>query len=238
VLIVGGGFGGLATAQALAGAPSIRVTLVDKHNYHLFQPLLYQVATAVLSPGEIAEPIRRILSGCRNITVLLGEVDAIDPARHEVHLSEGTRLAYDTLVVATGATHSYFGHPEWERFAPGLKTLEDARRIRARVLLAFEQAEMTANAAERERLMTFAVIGGGPTGVEMAGAVAGLARQALARDFRNIDPTGSRIVLIEAAPRILGTFPEDLSSYAARAGAGVMVERFWRLRDAPTSAGS
>jgi len=217
VLIVGGGFGGLATAQALARAPGIRVTLVDKHNYHLFQPLLYQVATAVLSPGEIAEPIRRILSGCRNITVLLGEVDAIDPMRREVHLSEGTRLAYDTLVVATGATHSYFGHPEWERFAPGLKTLEDARRIRARVLLAFEQAEMTANAAERERLMTFAVIGGGPTGVEMAGAIAGLAHQALARDFRIIDPTRARIVLIEAAPRILGTFPEDLSSYAARA---------------------
>jgi NADH dehydrogenase len=225
VVIVGGGFGGLAAAQALAGAPGIRVTLIDRRNYHLFQPLLYQVATAVLAPGEVAEPIRRILSGCRNITVLLGEADAIDPVRREIHLTQGTTLAYDTLVVATGATHSYFGHPEWERFAPGLKTLEDARRIRARVLLAFEQAELGTSAAERERLLTFVVIGGGPTGVEMAGAIAGLAHQALARDFRNIDPTRSRIILVEAGPRILGTFPDDLSTYAARAleGLGVTV---------------
>ena len=217
VVIVGGGFGGLATAQALGGAHGIDVTVIDRRNYHLFQPLLYQVATAVLSPGEIAEPIRSILGPYRNVRVLLGEVEGVDPARREIRLRDGAGMTYDTLVLATGATHSYFGHPEWERIAPGLKTLEDARRIRAGVLLAFEQAEREPDPAKRERLMTFAVIGGGPTGVEMAGAISGLARQALARDFRSIDPTRARILLIEAAPRILGAFPEDLSIYAQEA---------------------
>ncbi len=215
VVIVGAGFAGLALAQTLGSTP-LRVTVIDRRNYHLFQPLLYQVATAVLSPGEIAQPIRRILGRHKNITVLLGEVDDINPERKEIYVN-GEALTYDTLVLATGATHGYFGHSEWARFAPGLKTLEDARRIRAQILMAFERAEMERDPAERERLLTFAIIGGGPTGVEMAGAVAELARQALARDFRHIDPTKARILLIEAAPRILGPFPEDLSAYAERA---------------------
>jgi NADH dehydrogenase len=215
VVIVGAGFGGLSLAQALGSTP-LRVTVIDRRNYHLFQPLLYQVATAVLSPGEIAQPIRRILGRHKNITVLLGEVDHISPERKEVYVN-GEALTYDTLVLATGATHGYFGHPEWARFAPGLKTLEDARRIRAQILMAFEKAEMECDPAERERLMTFAIIGGGPTGVEMAGAIAGLARQALARDFRHIDPAKARILLIEAAPRILGPFPEDLAAYGEAA---------------------
>ncbi|MFC4175444.1 NAD(P)/FAD-dependent oxidoreductase [Microvirga sp. GCM10011540] len=215
VVVVGAGFAGLSLAQGLGGTP-LRITLVDRRNYHLFQPLLYQVATAVLSQGETAEPIRRILRRHKNVSVLLGEVDGIDTGRQEISI-DGERLAYDTLVLATGATHSYFGHPEWERFAPGLKTLDDARRIRAKVLMAFELAELEEDPAERERLLTFTVIGGGPTGVEMAGAIAGLAKQALARDFRNIDPTKARILLVEAAPRILGPFPEDLSTYAVRA---------------------
>jgi NADH dehydrogenase len=215
IVIVGAGFGGLALAQAV-GSTGFRVTVVDRRNFHLFQPLLYQVATAVLSPGEIAEPIRKILRRHKNITVLLGEVDGVDTAGRTIRVN-GETLAYDTLVLATGATHSYFGHPEWERFAPGLKTLEDARRLRTNILMAFERAEMEHDRAERERLMSFAVVGGGPTGVEMAGAIAGLARQALARDFRNIDPAKARVILIEAAPRILGPFPEDLAAYAERA---------------------
>jgi NADH dehydrogenase len=215
VVIVGAGFGGLALAQSLGGTP-FRVTVIDRRNYHLFQPLLYQVATAVLSPGEVAEPIRKILRRHGNITVLMGEVEAVDPVGKSIRV-RGESLSYDTLVLATGATHSYFGHPEWERFAPGLKTLEDARRLRARILMAFERAEMERDPSERDRLMTFVVIGGGPTGVEMVGAIAGLAHQALARDFRNIDPRQARILLIEAGPRILGPFPEDLSAYALRA---------------------
>ncbi len=175
------------------------------------------MATAVLSPGEVAEPIRRILSRHRNVRVLLGEVSGVDRAAREVRLQDGGAIPYDTLVLATGATHSYFGHAEWERLAPGLKTLDDARAIRARVLLAFAQAERAPDPATRERLTTFVVIGGGPTGGEMAGAIAGLLHQALARDFRAVDPTKARILLIEAAPRILGTFPEDLSAYATRA---------------------
>jgi NADH dehydrogenase len=215
VVIVGAGFGGLAVADALGGT-ELRVTLIDRNNYHLFQPLLYQVATAALSPGEIAEPIRHILSRHRNITVLLAEVTGVDVRNRQVLLGS-ERLGYDHLVLATGATHSYFGHPEWERFAPGLKTLEDARRIRARVLMAFEQAEMTFDPSERERLMTVAVIGAGPTGVEMAGAIAELARYALARDFHNIDLAAARILLLEAGPRVLAQFPEDLSAYAEQA---------------------
>ena len=215
VVIVGAGFAGLSLAQALGGTP-LRVTVVDRRNYHLFQPLLYQVATADLAPSEIAQPVRRILGRHQNITVLLGEVDRLDPKRKEIGVN-GEALAYDTLVLATGATHGYFGHPEWARFAPGLKTLDDARRIRGQILLAFEKAEMERDPLERERLMTFAIIGGGPTGVEMAGAIAGLARQALVRDFHHIDPSKARILLIEAAPRILGPFPEDLSAYAENA---------------------
>jgi NADH dehydrogenase len=216
VVIVGAGFGGLATAQAL-GSSAVQVTVIDRRNYHLFQPLLYQVATAVLSPGEIAEPIRRILRSHRNVTVLLAEMTALDTQARAVVLEGGARVHYDALVLATGATHSYFGHPEWERYAPGLKTLEDARRIRAQVLLAFERAELEEDPVARARLMTFAVVGGGPTGVELAGAIAGLARQALAREFRRIDPTVARILLIEAGPRILASFPQDLSEYAERA---------------------
>ncbi|WP_083469297.1 NAD(P)/FAD-dependent oxidoreductase [Methylobacterium variabile] len=217
VVIVGGGFGGLTTARGLGGAEGIAVTLIDRRNHHLFQPLLYQVATAVIAPGEIAEPIRAILRRDRNVHVLMGEVEGVDTQGRTVRLRDGTRIPYDTLVLATGATHSYFGHPEWERYAPGLKTLDDARRIRARVLLAFEAAEREDDPAARERLMTFAVIGGGPTGVEMAGAIAGLAHHALSRDFRRIDPKEARILLIEAAPRVLGTFSEDLSAYSRRA---------------------
>ncbi|WP_082172975.1 NAD(P)/FAD-dependent oxidoreductase [Methylobacterium platani] len=217
VVIVGGGFGGLTTARGLGGAEGIAVTLIDRRNHHLFQPLLYQVATAVIAPGEIAEPIRAILRRDRNVSVLMGEVVGVDGEARAVRLRDGTRIPYDTLVLATGATHSYFGHPEWERYAPGLKTLDDARRIRARVLLAFEAAEREEDPAARDRLMTFAVIGGGPTGVEMAGAIAGLAHHALSQDFRRIDPKQARILLIEAASRVLGTFTEDLSAYAKRA---------------------
>jgi NADH dehydrogenase len=217
VVIVGAGFGGLAAAQGLAGESAVRVTLIDRRNHHVFQPLLYQVASAVLSPSEVAQPIRGILGRSRNIQVLLGEVQRVDTVAKRVHLTDCDALPYDTLVLATGATHSYFGRPEWERWAPGLKTLDDARRIRANLLLAFERAERTPASALRERLMTFVVIGGGPTGVEMAGAIAGLARQALAPDFRAIDPGEARILLIEAGPRILNGFPEELSSYAQRA---------------------
>ena len=216
VVIVGGGFGGLTTARGLGNAKDIEVTLIDRRNHHLFQPLLYQVATAVIAPGEIAEPIRAILRRDRNVRVLMGEVEGIDVGGRAAILRDGTRIPYDTLVLATGATHSYFGHPEWERYAPGLKTLDDARRIRARVLLAFEAAEREDDPAARERLLTFAVIGG-PTGVEMAGAIAGLAHHALSQDFRRIDPKRARILLIEAAPRILGTFSEDLSAYSRQA---------------------
>ncbi|MBM6593897.1 NAD(P)/FAD-dependent oxidoreductase [Microvirga pudoricolor] len=225
VVIVGGGFGGLAVAQALGGQDGIDVTLVDRRNHHLFQPLLYQVATAILSPGEIAEPIRHILNPYDNIRVLLGELDAVDANRRAIVIEDGERIPYDSLVLATGAAHSYFGHDDWERTAPGLKTLDDARRIRARVLLSFEQAERTEDPAERERFTTFAVIGGGPTGVEMAGAIAGLAREALARDFKAVDPTKARILLIEGGQRILSAFHEDLSAYAEKAltGLGVTV---------------
>jgi NADH dehydrogenase len=212
VVIVGGGFGGLALARGLGGT-EVRVTLIDRRNYHLFQPLLYQVATAVLSPGEIAQPIRGILSRSKNVSVVMAPVERVDPATKEVHVA-GRRVPYDTLVLATGATHSYFGHDEWARFAPGIKTLDDARRVRMSILRAFEQAEIEDDPEQRERLMTFAVIGGGPTGVEMAGAIAGLSRQALAQDFRRIDPSKARVLLIEAAPRLLGQFPEDLSTYA------------------------
>jgi NADH:quinone reductase (non-electrogenic) len=216
VVIVGAGFGGLACAQALGGKP-VDVTIVDRRNYHLFVPLLYQVATAALSPADIARPIRRILGRFTNIEVVLGTVTGVDTAARRVRLANGAELPYDKLVVATGSDYSYFGHPEWAEFAPGPRSLEDARKIRARLLTAFERAEASPNAARQDALMTTVIVGGGPTGVEMAGSVAELARYALARDFRTIDPRRAKIILIEAGPRILSGFPEKLSDYAKTA---------------------
>jgi NADH dehydrogenase len=219
VVIVGAGFGGLSAAKKLAGA-NVRVTLIDRRNHHLFQPLLYQVATAGLSPGQIATPIRTVLRRQKNAEVLLGTVTGIDKGKREVVLATGPeihRINYDYLVISTGARHSYFGHDEWERFAPGLKSLEDATELRKRILLAFEMAELENNLEARRRLLTFVVIGAGPTGVEMAGAIAELARRALASDFRAIDPRGARIILVEAGPRALSNFPLPLSRYAEKA---------------------
>ena len=215
VVIVGGGFGGLSAAKALARAP-FEITLIDRNNHHLFQPLLYQVATAGLSPADIASPIRGILRDQRNVKVILAEVSGIDTARKEV-IADGRRIAYDYLVVATGARHAYFGHDDWAAFAPGLKTIDDATALRRRILLAFERAENETDADERRALMTFVVIGGGPTGVEMAGAIAELAKRALAADFRAIDPRCARIILVEAAPRLLTPFDPSLSEAARRA---------------------
>jgi NADH dehydrogenase len=212
VVVLGGGFGGLTFCQDFRSAGA-RVTLVDRTNHHLFQPLLYQVATAGLSAPEVAQPIRSILSDRKNVTVFLDDVVDLRLAQREVILRTKT-LAYDYLVVALGGRNHYFGHPEWERFAPGLKTLDDAVRIRSRVLLAFEHAENTEADAEHLRLMTVIIIGGGPTGVELAGAFAELARHVLRHDFRHIDPTQANIILIEGAPRILSHLPEDLSQKA------------------------
>ncbi|CAA9552386.1 MAG: NADH dehydrogenase [uncultured Thermomicrobiales bacterium] len=215
VVIVGAGFGGLYAAKALADAP-VRVTVVDRRNHHLFQPLLYQVATAVLSPSDIAQPIRSILSGQKNVSVLLGEAREIDLDARAVVL-DGERLGYDALVLAAGTSHAYFGHDEWEPFAPGLKSLEDAIEIRRRVLLAFEEAEREKDPVRRKALMTFVVVGGGPTGVELAGAIAEISRFALAEDFDRINPTKARVILLEAADRLLLTFPEKLSKKATAA---------------------
>lgn len=212
IVIVGAGFGGLSAAHAL-GNEQVDVVIIDRGNYHLFQPLLYQVATAGLSPADIAAPIRGIVGRYDNITVLLGEVRGVDTAQRVVHMDDRT-IAYDFLILATGARHAYFGHDEWERFAPGLKRIEDAIEIRRRILLAFEHAECEDDEDERRRLMNFVVVGGGPTGVEMAGAMAELARRALARDFKHIDPRAARIILVEAGPRVLPTFPEALSREA------------------------
>jgi NADH dehydrogenase len=214
VVIVGAGFGGLTAAKALNGK-LFDVTVIDQHNYHLFQPLLYQVATAGLSPAEIASPIRGILSREQNVNVMLGKVSGIDTARREV-LAEGRRIPYDTLILATGAQHAYFGHDDWAAHAPGLKTIDDATYIRRRILLAFEKAETEPDAAERKRLLNFVVVGGGPTGVEMAGAIAELANRALAADFRSIDPRAARIILVEAAPRLLTPFDPSLSEAAKK----------------------
>ena len=214
IVIIGGGFGGLYAARALRRAP-VRVTIVDRRNHHVFQPLLYQVAMAALSPGDIASPIRWILRRQSNVEVLLAEVREIDRARQRLILTDG-ELSYDYLIVASGATHAYFGHDEWRMIAPGLKTLEDALDIRRRVLLAFEHAERETDPGRRERLLTFVVIGGGPTGVEMAGALAEISRQSLARDFRHFDPSSARVILIEAGPSVLSAFPESLRD-AARA---------------------
>jgi len=212
VVIVGGGFGGLEAARGLAGT-EVDITLVDRRNHHLFQPLLYQVATAGLSPAEIAYPIRRILWKQRNVKVVLAEATAVDLAGHRLVLADGA-LPYDYLVLALGATHSYFGHDAWAAHAPGLKSLDDALEIRRRTLLAFEQAEREADPERRRAHLTFVVVGGGPTGVEMAGALAEIARHSLVRDFRSIDPRSARVILVEAGPRILPAYPTDLSDSA------------------------
>jgi NADH dehydrogenase len=214
IVVLGAGFGGLTFCQHLKNSHA-KITVVDRTNHHLFQPLLYQVATAGLSAPEIAQPIRSILSRKKNITVLLEQAVDFNLAKREVVLETKT-LPYDYLVLALGSRNNYFGHPEWEQFAPGLKTLDDAVRIRSHALLAFEKAENTSDAAERERLMTIIIIGGGPTGVELAGAFAELARHVLRRDFRNIDPRHAKIILVEGAPRVLSHLPEDLSESAAR----------------------
>lgn len=210
VVIIGGGFGGLRAAKLL-GKKHFDVTLIDRKNHHTFQPLLYQVATAVLSPGEIASPIRRILHRFKNTEVVLGEAVGFDKEKQVVKLADDSEVTYDYLIVAAGATHSYFGHDEWEKDAPGLKTIEDALEIRRRVLLAFELAERDAILKGQHDKLVFAVIGGGPTGVELAGAIAGIARQALANDFKAIDTRKARVLLYEGSPRILGTFAESLS---------------------------
>jgi NADH dehydrogenase len=213
VVILGAGFGGLAAARALGSKP-VRVTVIDRTNHHLFQPLLYQVATAALSAPDIAAPIRKLLRQHRNVTVLLGEVVAIDPGESRVRLSDGGVIAYDWLIVATGMTHAYFGHDEWAAHAPGLKTLGEALGIRAQILTAFEMAEREPDPEARHAWTTFVVIGGGPTGVELAGALAEIAGRTLARDFRHFDPTKTRVVLLEGGPRILGTFAEESSARA------------------------
>ena len=215
VVIVGGGFGGLDAAKKLA-RQDVRVTVIDRTNYHLFQPLLYQVATAALSPADIAAPIRAVLSKCKNIEVILAEVQSVDVEAKKVKMSDGTELNYDFLLLATGARHSYFGHDEWEKLAPGLKSLEDAIEVRRRILMAFEYAEKIADDAARKTAMTFVIIGGGPTGVEMAGAIAEIARRTLAKDFRNIDPAQARVILIEGESRLLSALPEDLSASALK----------------------
>jgi NADH dehydrogenase len=213
VVVVGAGFGGLETVHRLAGAP-VRITIVDRRNHHLFQPLLYQVATASLAPSEIAWPIRHLLRKRPEVTTVLASVEAVDKGARLVRLDDGLMLAYDTLVLATGARHAYFGHDDWEPTAPGLKTLEDATTIRGRILIAFERAELEPDEGKRAALMTFVIVGAGPTGVELAGTIAELARATLPEDFRNIDTGKARIVLVEAGPRVLPAFRPDLSAYA------------------------
>jgi NADH dehydrogenase len=215
VVIVGGGFGGLYAAQALRKSP-VDVTLIDRRNFHLFQPLLYQVATGALSPANIAAPLRAVLRRQRNTRVLLGEVTGFDLDRREVVLQDG-RVGYDSLIVAAGSWHHYFGHPEWADYAPGLKTVEDATTIRRKVLLAFEEAERNPDPAARAALLTFVVVGGGPTGVELAGAVAELARHTLRNNFRSIDPASARILLLEGLGKVLGSYPDPLPDKALRA---------------------
>ncbi|MGH8205128.1 MAG: NAD(P)/FAD-dependent oxidoreductase, partial [Steroidobacteraceae bacterium] len=215
IVVVGAGFGGLAVAQGLRRLQA-DITLIDRQNHHLFQPLLYQVATAGLSPADIAWPVRHLMRRQENARVLMGEVAGVDARRKVVMLDAGP-IAYDILVLATGAAHGYFGHDEWAAHAPGLKTLDDATAIRRRILLAFERAEMTSNPDECARLLTIVIVGGGPTGVELAGAVAELSRRALARDFRVIDPKRTRVILVEAGPRVLAGFPGQLSRYTAEA---------------------
>jgi NADH dehydrogenase len=214
VIIIGAGFGGLEAAKKLA-CKHVRLTVIDRTNYHLFQPLLYQVATAALSPADIAAPIRGILSKCKNVEVVLAEVESVDVEARKVKTKDRV-FDYDYLIIATGARHSYFGHDQWEKLAPGLKSLEDAVELRRRILLAFEFAEKTTDEAERKAAMTFVVIGGGPTGVEMAGAIAEISRYTLAKDFRHIDPSKARVILIEGTPRLLAAYPPDLSESARK----------------------
>jgi NADH dehydrogenase len=230
VVIIGAGFGGISAAKALAKAP-VDITVIDRRNYHLFQPLLYQVATADLSPADVAWPIRSIFSRQKNVRVVLSEVQDVDTAAKEV-VGEDTRFEYDYLIVASGAHHSYFGRDEWERHAPGLKRVIDATEIRKRVLMAFERAEISDDPEEQARQLTFVVVGAGPTGVEMAGAIAELAHHALAKDFRNINSRSARIILIEAGPRVLSAFPENLSAKAQKSleklGVEVMLDTLVR----------
>jgi NADH dehydrogenase len=214
VVIVGGGFGGLEAAKKLAGQ-DVCVIVIDRTNYHLFQPLLYQVATAALSPADIAAPVRAILSKWNNMEVILAEVESVDIEAKKIKTTD-LEIPYDFLILATGARHSYFGHNEWEKLAPGLKSLEDAIELRRRLLMAFEYAEKITDDAARKAAMTFVIIGGGPTGVEMAGAIAEIARYTLAKDFRHIDPSQARVILIEGEPRLLASFPEDLSASARK----------------------
>jgi NADH dehydrogenase len=214
VVIVGAGFGGLEAAKKLA-CENVRVTVIDRTNYHLFQPLLYQVATAALSPADIAAPVRAVLSKCKNIEVMLAEVQSVDVDTKKIKTTD-MEIAYNFLILATGARHSYFGHNEWEKLAPGLKSLEDAIELRRRLLMAFEYAEKITDEAARKAAMTFVIIGGGPTGVEMAGAIAEIARYTLAKDFRHIDPAQARVILIEGEPRLLAAFPDDLSASAMK----------------------
>jgi NADH:ubiquinone reductase (H+-translocating) len=213
VVIVGAGFGGLAAAHGLAGA-DVEITLIDQRNHHLFQPLLYQVGTASLATSEIAWPIRHLMRKRKEVTTLLGVVTGVDTDARAVLLEDGGQISYDTLLLATGARHAYFGHDEWEPHAPGLKTLEDATAIRRRILLSFERAEREIDPERRRALLTFVIVGGGPTGVELAGAIAELAHQNLPQEYRHIDTRKARVVLIEAGPRILPSFAEDLAAYA------------------------
>jgi NADH dehydrogenase len=233
VAIIGGGFAGLYAARRLGKDPRIDLTLVDRRNHHTFQPLLYQVATGALAPGEIAEPLRAILRRNRNTTVLLGEAVGLDAAKREVALSDGGPIAYDSLIVATGARHSYFGHDDWARFASGLKSIDDATQIRRRILIAFEAAEREHVAARRAEWMTFVVVGGGPTGVELAGALGEIANDTLRRDFRSINPPDARIVLIEMMDRVLPNYPADRSRSARRQleRLGVVVRTGTRVTD-------
>ena len=223
VVVLGGGFGGLSACRVLRDT-RCRVTLLDRRNHHVFQPLLYQVATATLSPGDIAAPIRWVLRHARNVRVLLGDAARVNVEARRVELSDGDSVDYDYLIVATGASHTYFGHPGWEPNAPGLKTLEDALEIRRRVLLAFERAERETDPARRRELLTFVLVGGGPTGVELAGTLAEIARQTLRDEFRSIDTSAARIVLVEAGPTILASFPEKLRDAAREALRRLRVE--------------
>ena len=223
LVVVGGGFAGLQLINDMKGAP-VRITLIDRRNHHLFQPLLYQVATTLLATSEIAWPIRSLYRDRPEVTTLLGEVVSVDSAANSVVLSNGTTVGYDTLVVATGVTHAYFGHDEWEAVAPGLKTLEDATTIRRRSLLAFEHAEAARLSSDRDAFLTFAIVGAGPTGVELAGIIAELAHKALPKEFRNIDTRATKVLLIEAGPRILPSFNEELSHYARKSLEGRGVE--------------
>ncbi|MBC2885279.1 NAD(P)/FAD-dependent oxidoreductase [Ochrobactrum sp. CM-21-5] len=216
IVVVGAGFGGVQLIHDLRGA-NARITLIDQRNHHLFQPLLYQVATTILATSEIAWPIRHLFRDRKDVATLLGTVTGVDTQRKQVRLENGSEIAYDTLVLATGARHAYFGHDEWEKLAPGLKALEDATTIRRRLLLAFERAERETDEARRQALLTFSIVGGGPTGVELAGIIAELAKQTIWPEFRNIDTRQARVLLLEAGPRILAAFPEDLSNYALKA---------------------